>query len=128
MERDGTDILPDAGVVLFNYPLNTISSQCNVILGDRLISQSSATHPYRAMIETLLNFSEDTLKSQFSAGLFYKDTVGAMDSIVINNGPNKGIQQRAAFTAESRSGPAGPPSHQHIFLREAPAEPCGFEN
>lgn len=26
------------------------------------------------MIETLLNFSEETLKTQFSSGLFYKDS------------------------------------------------------
>ncbi|CAI5669486.1 unnamed protein product [Oreochromis niloticus] len=117
-ERDGTDIPPNAGVALINYPLNTIFSQCDVILGDRLISQSSATHPYRAMIETLLNFSEDTLKSQFSAGLFYKDTAGAMDSIVINNGPNKGIQQRAVFTGESREVDLLGPLHADIFFCE----------
>lgn len=45
-----------------NIPLNThlsantIFSQCDVILGDRLISQSSATNLYVALIETLPNF------------------------------------------------------------------------
>ncbi|XP_076743139.1 uncharacterized protein F54H12.2-like [Maylandia zebra] len=117
-ERDGSDIPPDAGVALINYPLNTIFSQCDVILGDHLISQSSATHPYRAMIETLLNFSEDTLKSQFSAGLFYKDTAGDMDSIVISNGPNKGLKQRAVFTAESREVDLLGPLHADIFFCE----------
>lgn len=42
---DGSDLAPDAPVGLINYPLNTIFSQCDVTLGDRLISQSSATHP-----------------------------------------------------------------------------------
>ena len=70
---DGTDLLNDAPVGLINYPLNTLFSQFDVTLGDRLISQSRATHTYRAMIKTLLNFSEDALKSQFSAGLYYKD-------------------------------------------------------
>ncbi|KAF7650868.1 hypothetical protein LDENG_00119470 [Lucifuga dentata] len=99
---DGIDLVDDAPVGLINYPLSTIFSQCNVILGDRLISQFSATHPYRAMIETLLNFSRDTLERQFNAGLFYKDTLGAMDSIVINNGPNRGLSARATFSANSR--------------------------
>ncbi|XP_067435528.1 uncharacterized protein F54H12.2-like [Thunnus thynnus] len=99
---DGTDLPDNAAVGLVNYPLNTIFSQCDIILGDRLISQSSATHPYRAMIETLLNYSEETLKSQFSAGLFYKDTADAMDSIVPINGPNRGLNKRAAFSANSR--------------------------
>lgn len=99
---DGTNLAADAPVGLINYPLNTLFSQCDVVLGDRLISQSSATHPYRAMIETLLNYSEATLKAQFSAGLFYKDTAGEMDSVVITNGPNLGLNKRGAFTARSR--------------------------
>uniref|UniRef100_A0A1A8NQ47 Uncharacterized protein n=2 Tax=Nothobranchius rachovii TaxID=451742 RepID=A0A1A8NQ47_9TELE len=71
---DGSPLPDGAATGLINYPINTIFSQCDVVLGDRLISQSSATHPYRAIIETLLNFSEASLKSQFSAGLFFKDT------------------------------------------------------
>ncbi|XP_071402891.1 uncharacterized protein F54H12.2-like [Centroberyx affinis] len=115
---DGTNLAQDAAVSVINYPLNTIFSQCDVILGDRLISQASATHPYRAMIETLLNFSEDTLKSQFSAGLFYKDTAGAMDSVVINNGPNKGAVQRGRFSADSREFHLLGPLHADIFFCE----------
>ncbi|XP_078144002.1 uncharacterized protein F54H12.2-like [Centroberyx gerrardi] len=115
---DGTDLAQDTAVSIINYPLNTIFSQCDVILGDRLISQASATHPYRAMIETLLNFSEDTLKSQFSAGLFYKDTAGAMDSVVINNGPNKGAVRRGRFSADSREFHLLGPLHSDIFFCE----------
>ncbi|TKS65905.1 hypothetical protein D9C73_027927 [Collichthys lucidus] len=112
------DLANDAAVGLINYPLNTIFSQCDVILGDRLISQSSATHPYRAMIETLLNYSEDTLKSQFSAGLFYKDTAGAVNSIVTNNGPNRGLNSRAAFSANSREVDLFGPLHGDVFFCE----------
>ncbi|XP_040895126.1 uncharacterized protein F54H12.2-like [Toxotes jaculatrix] len=115
---DGTDLANDAPVGLVNYPLNTMFSQCDVTLGDRLISQSSATHPYRAVIETLLNFSGDTLKSQFSAGLFYKDTAGAMDSIVINNGPNRGLNERASYTANSREVHLMGPLHGDLFFCE----------
>ncbi|TWW55983.1 hypothetical protein D4764_09G0010330 [Takifugu flavidus] len=56
---------------------------------------SSATHPYRCMIETLLNFSPDTLSSQFTGGLFYKDTAGSVDSIVLVNGPNNGLTRES---------------------------------
>ncbi|TWW71367.1 hypothetical protein D4764_17G0008500 [Takifugu flavidus] len=69
---NGSNLANDAAVGLINYPLNTIFSQCDVTLGDRLISQSSATHPYRCMIETLLNFSPDTLSSQFTGVFFTK--------------------------------------------------------
>ena len=117
-EKNGNDIPADTAVSLISYPLKTIFSQCDVILGDRLISQSSATHPYRAMIETLLNYSEDTLKSQFTAVLFYKDTAGAMDSIVTNNGPNNRLNQRAVFTEESREVDLLGPLHADIFFCE----------
>ncbi|MCJ8741299.1 hypothetical protein PDJAM_G00068980 [Pangasius djambal] len=115
---DGTDLADAAVVGLINYPLNTIFSQCDVILGDRLISQSNATHPYRAMIETLLNFSPDTLGSQFSAGLFYKDTAVAMDAVAIANGPNRGLNKRAEFSANSREVHLLGPLHGDIFFCE----------
>ncbi|XP_053092557.1 NACHT, LRR and PYD domains-containing protein 4E-like [Pangasianodon hypophthalmus] len=115
---DSTDLADEAAVGLINYPLNTIFSQCDVILGDRLISQSSATHPYRAMIETLLNFSPDTLRSQFTAGLFYKDTAGAMDSVAVANGPNRGLNKRAEFSANSREVHLLGPLHGDIFFCE----------
>ena len=43
------------------------------------------------MIETLLYYSEESLKSQFKSSLFYEDTVGATDCIVTVDGPNTGI-------------------------------------
>eukprot|EP00064_Thunnus_orientalis_P014574 superscaffoldBa00002550_g14620 len=117
-EMDRSNIPVDTAVALIDYPLNTIFSQCEVMLGDRLISQSSTTHPNRAMIETLLNYSEDTLKSQFSACLFYKDIAGAMDSIVTNNSPNKGLVQRAVFTDESKEVDLLGLFHRDIFFSE----------
>ncbi|TWW77441.1 hypothetical protein D4764_12G0008310 [Takifugu flavidus] len=116
---NGSNLANDAAAVgLINYPLNTIFSQCDVTLGDRLISQSSATHPYRCMIETLLNFSPDTLSSQFTGGLFYKDTAGSVDSIVLVNGPNNGLTRRAASTARSREVHLLGPLHGDIFFCE----------
>ncbi|KAI3366332.1 hypothetical protein L3Q82_000496 [Scortum barcoo] len=82
-------------------------SQCDITLGDRLISQSSATHPYRAMIETLLNFTEDTLKSQFS--------VGAMNSFALD-GPNQGFKARAAHSKNSREVHLLGPLHADILF------------
>lgn len=67
---DSMKLDDDAPMGLINYPLNLIFSQCNVILGDGLISQSSTTHPYRAMIKTLLNLSGNSLTSQFSTRLW----------------------------------------------------------
>ncbi|MGH0178644.1 UNVERIFIED_CONTAM: hypothetical protein FKN15_077464 [Acipenser sinensis] len=51
----------------------------DVTLGERLISQSSKTYPYRSLIEVLLSYSKETLESQFTAALFFKDVLGHMD-------------------------------------------------
>lgn len=117
--EDGTNLAQDARVGLINYPLNTIFSQVDVTLGDRLISQSSATHPYRALIELLLNYSHETLASQCSAGLFYKDTAGFMDSTVVAaDGPNRGLVKRAQFSAASSEFHVMGPLHGDIFFSE----------
>ncbi|XP_058246934.1 uncharacterized protein F54H12.2-like [Hemibagrus wyckioides] len=67
---------------------------------------------------TLLNFSRDTLESQFTAGLFYKDTSGSVDSITVVNGPNKGLNRRADFTSNSREVHLLGPLHTDIFFCE----------
>ncbi|KAI4878396.1 hypothetical protein NFI96_006326 [Prochilodus magdalenae] len=75
---DGSDIDDGAAVGLINYPGATLFSQVDVSIGDRLISQSSSTYPYRSIIECLANYGRDTLETVFSAGLFYLDTAGAI--------------------------------------------------
>ncbi len=64
---NGEEIAHPAKVGLINYPGATIFSQVDVTLGDRLISQSSSTYPYRCIIESLINYGKDTLESVFSA-------------------------------------------------------------
>lgn len=77
---DGSNIANDAKVGVVNYPVASLFSQVDVMLGDRLISQSSSTYPYRATFESLINYGKDTLETQFCTGLFYKDTAGHMDA------------------------------------------------
>ncbi len=114
---NGVDIADTAKVSLINYSGATIFSQVNVSLGDRLISQSSSTYPYRCIIESLLNYSKDTLESLFSAGLFFKDTVGQIDE---NDsvGRNAGLTKRWIYTAGSKVVKLLVPIHSDIFFQE----------
>lgn len=66
----------------------------------------------------MLNYFEDTLKSQFSAGLFCKDTAGSMDSVVINNSLNSGLVHTAQFSANSREVHLLGPLHAEIFFSD----------
>ncbi|XP_067295937.1 uncharacterized protein F54H12.2-like [Pseudorasbora parva] len=114
---DGSDIPNTARVGLINYPGASIFSQVDVSLGDRLISQSSSTYPYRCIIESLLNYSNDALESLFSAGLFYKDTAGYMDT-ADPTGRNKGLEKRSQYTEESKTVELLAPIHSDIFFQE----------
>ncbi len=88
----------------------------DVSLGDRLITQSSTTYPYRRLIEALINLGKDTLESVFSAGLFYRDTAGCMyatDPAGINAGLMKRILTNTSNGVEYLA-----PVHSDIFFQE----------
>ncbi len=85
---DGTNLANGADVGFLNYPGCTFFSQVEVMLGDRLISQSSNTYPYRGIIECLFNYGKDTLDTQFSTGLFCKDSSHNMDETSITGKTN----------------------------------------
>ncbi|XP_069599715.1 uncharacterized protein F54H12.2-like [Ranitomeya imitator] len=90
-------------VGLNNYPIAKFFNQVDITLGDRLISQSDNLYSYRAYIETLLNYSLHALRSQFTAGLFYKDTAGHHQTTELDGQyQNQGFAHRAHATCLSR--------------------------
>ncbi|XP_073413063.1 uncharacterized protein F54H12.2-like [Dendrobates tinctorius] len=88
-------------MAFINYPIAALFNQADVTLGDRLISQLDNLYAYRAYIETLLNYSPQTLNSQMTAGLFYKDMAGHHQDRTLD-GENLGFVKRARATALSR--------------------------
>ncbi|XP_066486401.1 vomeronasal type-2 receptor 26-like [Tiliqua scincoides] len=117
VKEDGGNIDRQAEVALVNYPIASIFSQLDVTLGDKLISQSNNCYPYRAFIEAVLNYGEDMLSSQFSAGMFYKDTPGEHDSADLD-GHNQGFIKRVGLTAESRKIELLGHLHADLFFQE----------
>ncbi|XP_060088977.1 uncharacterized protein F54H12.2-like [Heteronotia binoei] len=118
--EDGTVLPADARVALVNYPIASIFSQLDVTVGDQLISQSNNCYPYRAMIETLLNYSRETLATQFSVGGFYKDMAGQLKSTILTNPVSKGFAKRAELMAKSRAIDLLGHLHADIFFQEKP--------
>ncbi|CAB4021329.1 hypothetical protein BSL78_29952 [Paramuricea clavata] len=51
----------------------------DVFLKGKQVTQATGTYPYRAYLETLLNYGPSAKQSQLTASLFYKDTAGKMD-------------------------------------------------
>lgn len=117
-KEDDSDIDADARVALINYPIASLFSQLDVVLGDRLITQSNNCYPYRAMMELILNYSGDTLSTQFTAAGFHKDTAGLMEQTLLTDVGNRGFRARATQTAGSRKWDLMGPLHSDLFFQD----------
>ena len=68
-----------ASVAPVNNFLHSLFKQVDVYLNEKQVTPAMGTYPYRAYIETLLNYDASAKESQFSSALFYKDTATKMD-------------------------------------------------
>ncbi|XP_062980760.1 uncharacterized protein F54H12.2-like [Elgaria multicarinata webbii] len=114
---DGTNLAVNEEVGLVNYPIASLFSQLDVTLGDRLISQSNNSYPYRGYFEAVLNYSQATLETQFSTALFFKDIAGEHESADLE-GDNTGFIRRANLTAQSRKIDLLGHLHSDLFFQE----------
>ena len=68
-----------ADVAPVNNFLHSLFQQVDVYLNGKQVTPAMGTYPYRAYIETLLNYDVSAKESQFSSALYYKDTATKMD-------------------------------------------------
>ena len=118
---NGANLDPNTEVGPVNLFLHSLFSQVDVSLNERLISPSTNTYPYRAMLETLLSYGEEAKTSQLTMSLFYKDTQGKMDSVnpvADDADANLGLKARYAFTKTSNTVDMMGPIHSDLFFQE----------
>ena len=72
----------DADIAPINNFLHSLFKQVDVYLNGKQATPAMGTYPYRAYLETLLNYDVSAKKSQLSSALYFKHTPGEMD----NNG------------------------------------------
>ena len=101
VRANGEDLAADALVGPVNLFLHGMFSQVDISLNGTLITSSTNTYPYRAMIETLLSYGHDAKTSQLTSALCYKDTAGRMDSLTFDNNVNADLAKRRSLTRES---------------------------
>ena len=101
VQADGRPLPPEAEVAPVNLMLHSLFSQVDVSLSEKLVTPSKATYPYRAYLETLLSFGREAKATQFTCGLWYKDTAGHMDDT--DGTDNKGLVKRRAWAEGSRT-------------------------
>ena len=80
--KDNESVLDGANqtnVAPVNNFLHSLFKQVDVYLNGKQVTPAMGTYPYRAYIETLLNYDVSEKESQFSSALYYKDTATKMD-------------------------------------------------
>ena len=101
---DGNNLANDSPIGPSNLFLNSLFSHVDVSLNGTLITASTTTYSYCAMMETLLSYGEDAKRTQLTSGLFYKDCAGRMVSVdLADNAANDGMLKRRALGLESRT-------------------------
>ncbi|KAK3745933.1 hypothetical protein QZH41_003069 [Actinostola sp. cb2023] len=74
--------------------------QVDLFLNGIQVIQSTGTYSYKSTLETLLNYGPAAKKSLLTGGLYYKDTAGAMDS-VLQLEPTQDSKHANKFTQKS---------------------------
>ena len=80
--KDNESVLDGANqadVAPVNNFLHSLFKQVDVYLNGKQVTPAMGTYPYRAYIETLLNYDVSAKESQFSSALYYKDTATKMN-------------------------------------------------
>jgi len=116
---DGTNLAVDSAIGPSNLLLHSLFSQVYVSLNGILITASTNTYPYRAMMETLLSYGEDAKRTKLTFALFYKDRAGRMDSVdLADNAANDGLLKCRALGLESRTFDMTGRLHADIFFQD----------
>ena len=72
LKEDGTNLDPAADKVIpINLFMQSLFSQVDVYFQQKLVSSSGTNYPYKAMMDVLLNFSQDATSTQLPHRLNY---------------------------------------------------------
>ncbi|GFN84138.1 hypothetical protein PoB_001064400 [Plakobranchus ocellatus] len=100
VKADGKDLEEGVNAVPVNYWLHSLFSQVDITLNDTLITPSQNTYPYRAYIETVLNYGRDAKKGHLTAAMFYRDTGNHFNDDSGDN--NEGLVIRRQLSSNSK--------------------------
>jgi len=118
-KANGADIAGDEAVGPSNLFLHALFSQVDLFLNSKLVSSSSPTYAYRAMIETLLSYGSGAKTTQLQSALFYKDTPGKLDVVdIAADAANGGLKTRAALLRGGKTLDLMGRLHGDLFAQE----------
>ena len=120
-KANGTALDPNMQVGPVNLFLHSLFSKVDVSLDERLILSATNSYPYRATIETLLNYGANAKSSQLSMAISYKDTPGKLNvvnPVTEDVDANMCLKARYAFTKNSNIVDMVGPIHSDIFFQD----------
>ena len=95
----GADVAaPVAGPI--NNFLHSLIKECAVYLSGVQVTPPNDDYPYRALIETYLNHSQEWMKSQGQSCLFFADSESAMDDVA--GVTNVGLRDRTEIAKDGK--------------------------
>ena len=97
--EDGSALPANTPVAPVNNIAMTLFSQIDMYLKNTLVTHSSNTAHYRAYLENLLSYGEDSKKSQMTLSGWYTDTAGQFEEVT---DANSGFEKRRLLAAESK--------------------------
>ena len=112
---DGVAVDSDTPVAPINNVLHGLFSQIDVMLNDVNVSSASTTYPYRAYIETLLNFGSDAKKSKLQASLYFTDDNLTVSDPSPEGIKNSGLKRRHAICTAKNTFDMIGPLHVDVF-------------
>lgn len=86
----------DATVAPVNNFLHSVFNQVDVYFNQKLVSPPNNAYPYRAYIETLLNYGPAAKESHLSTNLWVSDVAGEMDELP-GSEKNEGLKERQSY-------------------------------
>jgi hypothetical protein len=111
VQTDGTRLPADYDAIPVNMLFHALFRKVDVYLNGRQITQSNELYPWKAGIETLLNFGRGAKETQLAGSImYYKDLIGPQDV-------NDGMLQRRIRTNSSALFEMCGPLHVDLFFQ-----------
>ena len=119
VKEDGQDLTDadDDKVTPVNLFLQALFSEVDITLNGVLVTTSTNTYPYRAYIETLLNYGRDAKATQLALSMFYSSVSGGKFDLA-GEIDDKGLRKRMDAIKRSRTLDMVGRIHADLFTQE----------
>lgn len=100
-----------------NNLLSSLFSQVDVSFNQKTVSSSGSTYPYRAYIESLLNYGVDAASTHRGSSLWFLDSPGKFESTHAGQG-NEGLDKRLEYVKDEKTVQLTGYLHGDVFTQE----------